>query len=59
MIRVFKRSCTDWKSFFRARKITHAWVRTPDEAIAMCDRFNENRTAAQVRKGTKLEWMED
>ena len=34
---------------------THTGL-TIDEARRQCDEFNENRTAAQIRKGTKLEF---
>lgn len=53
---VFKRSCTDWRSFARARRITIATRVTYAEALRICDQFNENRTAAQIRKGTKAEF---
>lgn len=59
MFLVFKRSATDWKSFASARKITVAKVKTEAEARAMCDKFNNNRTAAQIKKGTKLEYTSD
>ena len=54
--RTFKRSCTDWKSFASARKITHDTGLTIDEARRQCDDYNANRTTAQIRKGTKLEF---
>lgn len=54
--RTFKRSCTDWKTFASARKTTVDRGLTYDEARRACQRFNENRTPAQVRKGTKLEF---
>ena len=53
---VFKRSCTDWRSFARARKLTVATRLTRAEAQRMCDTFNETRTASQIRRGTKLEF---
>lgn len=56
MIRVFKRSATNFREFFRARKITVAHVSTPEEAIEMCDEFNDNRSPRQVQRGTKMEW---
>jgi hypothetical protein len=54
--RTFKRSCTDWKTFARARKITVDRRLTYAEARRQCDRFNDHRTPAQVRKGTKMEF---
>jgi hypothetical protein len=50
---VFKRSCTDWRSFSRARKITIAKRVTYAQALRLCEAFNANRTPAQVRRGTK------
>lgn len=52
---VFKRSCTDWRSFARGRRITIATRLTYAEALRMCEQFNTNRTPAQIRKGTKAE----
>jgi len=54
--RTFKRSCTGWKSFASARKITVDTGLTIDEARRACDRFNESRTPSQIRRGTKLEF---
>lgn len=54
--RTFKRSCTDWESFGSARKTTVDRNLTYSEAQRQCERFNDNRTAAQIRKGTKLEF---
>lgn len=54
--RTFKRSCTDWKSFGSARKITVDTGLTAEEALRQCEAYNANRTAAQIRKGTKMEF---
>ncbi len=51
---VFKRSCTGWHSFATARKYTQARNLSLEEAQGMCREFNENRSEAQIRKGTKL-----
>ena len=56
MIRVFKRSATNAEEFASARKITVQHVYTPEEAVALCDKYNENRTSRQIKRGTKLEW---
>jgi hypothetical protein len=56
--KTFKRSVTDWKSFARARKITVDTGLTRQEAYARCEQFNKNRTASQIRKGTKMEFTE-
>lgn len=57
--KVFKRSATNWEEFARARKITVATNLSGDEARAMCDKFNNNRTPVQIRKGTKLEFTSE
>jgi hypothetical protein len=56
MYRTFKRSATDWKSFANARKMTVDTHLSYAEALAACEAYNNNRTAAQIRKGTKLEF---
>lgn len=53
---VFKRSCTNWEQFSRARKITVATNVDGDTARKMCKEYNDNRTPAQIRKGTKMEF---
>ena len=55
--RTFKRSCRNWKEFGSARKITVDRGLTYEEARRQCEQFNNNRTSAQIRKGTKLEFM--
>lgn len=57
--RTFLRSCTDWKSFAKARKITQATGLTEAEAYEMCQRYNDNRKPAQIRKGTKMEFTRE
>lgn len=59
MYKTFKRSCRNWQEFARARKITVDTGLTIDEARRACDRFNDNRTAAQIRRGTKLEFTKE
>ena len=54
--RTFKRSCTGWKSFASARKITYDTHLTYDQAKEQCKAFNEARTPAQIRRGTMLEF---
>ena len=56
MYRTFKRSATDWQSFASARKITDERNLTYEEAQRRCEQWNKARTAAQIRKGTKLEF---
>jgi hypothetical protein len=57
--KTFKRSATGWESFSSARKITVDRGLTYDEARRSCENFNKNRTAAQIRKGTKLEFTQE
>lgn len=57
--KTFKRSCTGWKSFASARKITDETGLTYDEARRRCEDFNKTRTPAQERRGTKLEFTRE
>jgi hypothetical protein len=54
--RTFKRTCTGWESFARARKMVDETGLTLEEAHQRCDEFNDHRTKAQIRKGTKMEF---
>jgi hypothetical protein len=56
--KTFKRSCRNWQEFSSARKITDETGLTYDEAKRRCEQFNANRTPAQIRRGTKLEFTE-
>jgi hypothetical protein len=56
MYRTFKRSCVNWKQFGSTRKITDERGLTLEEARRRCDAFNNNRTAVQIKKGTKMEY---
>jgi hypothetical protein len=56
--KTFKRSCTNWSQFASARKITEETGLTYEQALQRCDTYNDNRTTAQIRKGTKLEFTE-
>lgn len=55
----FKRSCTDWRSFARARKHTDMTGLTEAEARRRCEHFNENRSPSQIRRGTKMEYTSE
>jgi len=57
--KTFKRSCTNWRTFARARKTTVDTHLSYEEARRACARFNDNRTAAQVRKGTMMEFTKE
>ena len=54
--RTFKRSATGWESFATARKFHDMNWSSAEEARARCERFNANRSKAQVRRGTKMEF---
>lgn len=54
--RTFKRSCVNWQQFASARKMTVDTGLTYAQAQDRCKEFNDNRTPAQVRRGTKLEF---
>jgi TRAP-type uncharacterized transport system substrate-binding protein len=54
--KTFKRSCTNWDTFATARKITEETGLTLEQARQRCEEYNTNRTAEQIRKGTKLEF---
>jgi hypothetical protein len=54
--KVFKRSATNWDEFATARKTTIRRGLTIEEARRMCAEFNDNRTPAEEKRGTKLEF---
>lgn len=56
--KTFKRSATNWRTFATGRKITHDTGLTYEEARRQCEVWNANRTPAQIRKGTMLEFTE-
>lgn len=56
LYKTFKRSATNWKSFSAARKYGDRCDLTYAEAQQRCNWWNENRTAAQIRRGTKMEF---
>jgi hypothetical protein len=57
--KTFLRSCTDWKSFSSARKITQDTGLSYEDAQRRCADYNDNRTPAQIRKGTKMEFTRE
>lgn len=57
--KTFIRSCTDFKTFASARKITVDTNLSREEAVRACYNFNSARTEAQKHKGTKLEFTEE
>lgn len=53
--RVFKRSATCWKHLARRGTTVRPGL-TYEEAQRFCDDWNNNRTPAQIRAGTKMEF---
>ena len=53
--RTFTRSCRNWEEFARARKYEDRRNLTREEARDRCTAFNDNRTPAQIKRGTKME----
>jgi len=54
--RTFIRSARNFEEFGSARKRTVDRGLTEDEARRACKAFNESRTPAQIRRGTKMEY---
>jgi hypothetical protein len=54
--KTFKRSATSFRQFGSARKVTVETGLTYDQARERCREYKENRTPAQIRKGTMLEF---
>jgi len=54
--RTFLRSATSLEEFGSARKRTIDRGLTEDEARRACKAYNESRTPAQIRRGTKMEY---
>ena len=57
--KTFIRSCVDWKSYAKARKITQDTGLTYDEARNRCNEYNAHLTSRQIRKGTKMEFVRE
>lgn len=54
--KTFLRSCTNWKQFGSARKMTQETGLTYEQARQRCDDYKKARTSRQIRKGTMLEF---
>lgn len=54
--KVFRGSCRDWQEFVKARKFHVTWAFSTEEAVRICSSFNDNRTPAQIKRGTKYEF---
>ena len=58
MFLVFKRSARSFDELVSARKTKVRKVETLEQARQLCREFNDNRTKAQVARGTKMEFTE-
>lgn len=54
--KTFLRSCTNWKKFFSARKITQDTGLSYEDARRRCEEYNAARNSRQIAKGTKMEF---
>jgi hypothetical protein len=57
--KTFIRSCTNWKQFGSARKITQDTGLTFAQAKERCEEYNKNLNARQKRKGTRMEFTKE
>ena len=57
--RVFRRTAANWEQFAKARKTTQKRGLTYGEAQRCCERYNAERTSAQIRAGTKFEFEQE
>ena len=57
--RTFRRSCRNWEQFGSARKLTQDRGLDLETARRQCANYNDNRTPAQIRAGTKMEFEEE
>ncbi len=57
--RTFKRSARNFEEFAKARKSPVDQDLTLEEARRACKRFNDNRTAQQIERGTKMEFEKE
>jgi hypothetical protein len=54
--RTFIRSCTNFRSFAKARKTTVSRGLSYEQAQTECRNYNSQRNAQQKRKGTMMEF---
>lgn len=57
--KTFTRSLVYPQSFSAARKTTRNTGLTYEQAYEECERYNAKLTAAQIRKGTKCEFIRE
>lgn len=54
--RVFRRTCTNWREFAKARKYTIEANLTYSEAVRLCGQLNSERSKSQIARGTTYEF---
>ena len=54
--KTFIRSCTNWQTFAKGRKMTQDTGLDYDTAKSRCAEYNKDRTPRQIRKGTMMEF---
>jgi len=57
--KTFLRSCTNWREFGKARKITQDTGLTYEQAWQRCQDYKARRTPRQIKKGTMLEFTRE
>lgn len=57
--KTFTRSVNNWSQFAKARKRTVDTGLTYDEARRACAEYNAGRTAAQIKRGHKMEFTQE
>lgn len=57
--KTFLRSCITWQQFARTRQITQHTRLSYEQARALCQEYNRNRTARQIKRGTKMEFTQE
>lgn len=56
MYRTFKRTCTNFEEFAKARKIHHRGNLTYEQAQEICRVYNGGRSPSQIKRGVKMEF---
>ncbi|NDQ57285.1 MAG: hypothetical protein GZ088_09455 [Acidipila sp.] len=57
--KTFIRSATNWRQFASTRKLTQERGLSYETARERCAEYNGRRNAAQIRKGTAMEFTVD
>ena len=57
--KVFRRKAKNFEEFSKARKFTIEVGLSIENALKLCQQFNENRTDKQIKNGTKYEFEKE